>query len=178
MNGIVASEEFLTLLTGHQRRLAGYVRALVPQRADADEVLQEVNLYLCRHAADFELGTDFAAWAMRMAHFRVLQWRDRRSRDKLVFDAVLLEHLAVAAQSLDLDVDRRRAALEDCLKQLSSQDYELVHQLFFGEAAMTPARLAESMGRSAKGIYASLNRVRMRLFDCVRRKLAREDHAV
>jgi hypothetical protein len=44
-------EQIVHLITRHQRQLAVYVRSLVPQRADAEEVLQEVNLsrfQLCR----------------------------------------------------------------------------------------------------------------------------------
>src|SRR5437773_2214535 len=110
------------LLTSHQRRLMGYLQALVQNRSDAEELLQETNLYICRHAAEFQPGTDFNAWALRIAHFRMLEWRKRQSRDRLVFDDSMLERLAVAAQSVDTQADRRRDALEGCLERLTPDE--------------------------------------------------------
>jgi RNA polymerase sigma-70 factor (ECF subfamily) len=122
MDGLIDSDQFLMLLTSHQRRLVGYLRTLVPNRADAEEILQETNLYICRHADEFKLGTDFAAWALRVAHFCTLAWRERQSRDRLVFDDSLVERLAVAVRSLDTPSERRRDALEGCLKKLAPSE--------------------------------------------------------
>ena len=174
MDGLIIDDQFLTLLNSHQRRLVGYLRALVPNRADAEEVLQEVNLYLSQNAGSFELGTDFAAWALKVAHFRVLKWRRRQSRDRLVFDDSLLERLAVTAESLDTCSARRQGALEECLGQLAPNERDLIRQ-FYGELGATPQSLASSMGRTVQGVYVTAHRIRVRLFECIQRKLAAED---
>lgn len=176
MDGLIGNEQFLILLTSHQRRLAGYLRTLVPNRTDAEEVLQEVNLHLCRHAGEFQMGTDFAAWSLRVAHFRVLRWRERRSRDRLLFDDDLIERLAVAAQSLDAQGEGQLAALEKCLAKLASREYELITQLYSTPDA-TPQGVAGQVGRSAKGIYTSLKRIRLKLLECIQRTLSAEEHA-
>ena len=176
MDGLTGNEQFLVLLTTHQRRLVGYLRLLVPNRADADEVLQEVNLYICRHADEFQPGTDFAAWALRIAHFCVLKSRDRKSRDRLVFDDALLERIAVSAQAIDSQVDRRRDALDACLRKLATHERQLITRLY-SEPDATPQRLAESIGRRASGIYVSLKRIRLKLLECIRRTMAAEDRS-
>jgi RNA polymerase sigma-70 factor (ECF subfamily) len=176
MEKIVLNEQFLELLTSHQKRLAGYLRMLVPNRIDAEEVFQETNLYICRHADDFQLGTDFSAWVLKVAHFCVLTWRERRSRDRLTFDDSLLEQLATSAQTAINRSDRRRDALEACLDKIPPQDRSLVMQLY-NDPEMTPQGLAAMVGRSTKGIYESLTRIRLRLLDCVRRTLAAEDRS-
>jgi RNA polymerase sigma-70 factor, ECF subfamily len=173
MDGLVDNDQFLTLLTSHQRRLAGYLRALVSNRADTEELLQEVNLYICRHADDFKLGTDFAAWVLKIAHFRVLAWRQRQSRDRLVFDDSLVEQLAVEIRSVDTPSERRRDALERCLKKLPPPEHELITQLY-GDPKTTPQCLAERLGRSLNAIHISVHRIRARLFDCIQRTLAAE----
>lgn len=172
---LIENQQFLMLLIGHQRRLQGYVRALVPNRADAEEVLQEVNLYVCQHSEDFQTGSDFAAWILKVAHFCVLKWRDRRSRCRLVFDDSLIEKLAVAAESFDIQGDRRQLALDGCLEKLPLHKRELITQ-FYGEHGATPQSLAERVGRNVKGVYVSVHRIRVRLFDCIRRALAAEEH--
>ena len=66
------SNEFVSLLTASQRRLYAFICTLVIDRTDADEVLQETNLALWEQAERFEAGTDFVAWACRVAHYKVL----------------------------------------------------------------------------------------------------------
>jgi RNA polymerase sigma-70 factor (ECF subfamily) len=174
MAGIIDNEQFLMLLTAHQRRLMGYVQSLVPNRLDAEDLLQEVNLYLCRHAGEFQLGTDFTAWALRIAYFRVVEWRERDSRNRLIFDDSLIERLAVAAQGTDSAGDKRRDALEECLQKLAQNEREMITQ-FYGESKETPQELATRIGRSIKGVYVSVYRIRIKLFDCIRRSLASEE---
>jgi RNA polymerase sigma-70 factor (ECF subfamily) len=172
---VIDHQQFLTLLTSHQRRLVGYVRALVPNRTDAEEVLQEVNLYVCQHEDEFQAGTNFAAWVLKVAHFCVLKWRDRRVRERIVFDDALIERLAVAAKSFETQEDRRQSALDACLEKLEPLDRKLVTE-FYGELGATPQSLADQIGRSVNGLYVSVYRLRIRLFDCIRRTLAAEDH--
>src|SRR5262245_45852313 len=111
----------------------GYVRALVPNKSDAEEILQEVNLYICRHADEFQADTNFAAWAIRIAHFTVLAWRERQTRDRLVFDDSILERLATVSASFDMQDDRRQAALETCLEKLTSREHVLITQFYGGQ---------------------------------------------
>ena len=77
MQNLDPNDQVVTLLTGHQQALLQYIRTLLPRRADAEEVLQEVNLYLWRNRDDFEPGTNFSAWAYKTARFHVLSFRKR-----------------------------------------------------------------------------------------------------
>lgn len=176
MTNLSPAEQFLSQIVDHQRRLAGFVRALVPDRDDADDVLQEVNIYLWRHSADFVPGTNFAAWMLRVARFQIMAWRKRQSRERLVFDDALFERLAESATTLDTTINRQQDALEFCMAALPDRDRELITQLY-ADARLTPQSLAQHIGRSAKGIYASLNRIRLKLLECIERTMASEDRS-
>src|SRR5687767_8306659 len=78
-----AVEEFVRLLSQNQRRLLLYVLTLVPRLNDAEEVVQETNLVLWRDYANFQPGTNFVAWAFKVAFFQVLAWRKKKQRDRL-----------------------------------------------------------------------------------------------
>src|SRR6516165_3336353 len=78
-------EEFVRLLGQNQRWLLIYVTSLVPVWSDTEEVIQETNLVLWREFDRFESGTNFTAWAFRVALNQVLAWRKRRRRDRLEF---------------------------------------------------------------------------------------------
>jgi RNA polymerase sigma-70 factor (ECF subfamily) len=172
----VENSQFLTLLTTHQRRLIGFLRTLVPNRNDAEEILQEVNVYIWEHADEFEPGTDFAAWALKIAHFCVLTARKRQSRDRLLFDDTLFDRLSATAYSLDPQRSRHKDALESCLQKLRSRERELITQLY-SEAAISPQTLAQRLGRSVKGLYVSIYRIRVKLLECIERTLTAEDRA-
>ena len=64
-------------MTKYERMVYGYILSLVPNWADADEILQETNIRLWEEFEKFQPGTNFAAWAIRVAHFQVLTWRKR-----------------------------------------------------------------------------------------------------
>ena len=55
-------------------------------------------MVLWRDAARFQPGTDFRAWAYRVAYYQVLAQRRKHDRDRLRFDESLL---TVLAEQLD-----------------------------------------------------------------------------
>ena len=85
------SEEFVRLLTEAQGPVYGYLLTLIPDRNRARDLLQETNITLWKKAATFEEGTNFNAWACKIAYFHVLSFRRKMAREKLVFDDDILE---------------------------------------------------------------------------------------
>jgi hypothetical protein len=56
-------------MTRHERLVYGFMLSLVPNWADADEILQETNIRLWDEFEKFVPRTNFAAWAVRIARF-------------------------------------------------------------------------------------------------------------
>jgi RNA polymerase sigma-70 factor, ECF subfamily len=168
-------EQFVALITRYQRRLQVYVRGLVPHSADAEEVLQEVNLFLWRNAEEYRPGSDFGAWAYKVAYFHVLTYRKRLARNKLRFTDALLQQLAESGSAVAEATDRRQDALEHCIQKLPEADRQLVHLRYQGGSSVQ--ELADELKRSAKAIYRSLDRIHLALLECVRRRLQAEDGA-
>lgn len=162
----------MQLLTQYQRRLLVYIRTLIPQRSDAEEVLQEVNLFIWRRSDDFELGTDFGAWAYKIAYFHVLTYRKKMARQKLRFSDDLVAQLADSAAESAERSDRRQEALEHCLGKLPDPDRELVRLRY--EVGGTAQALGAQLGRSAKAIYYALNRIHLNLLTCIENSLRSE----
>ena len=53
--------DFLRLFTAHELAIRAHVRRLVPTRADADDVVQEVAVVLWQKFATFRHDADFRA---------------------------------------------------------------------------------------------------------------------
>src|SRR5688500_10238609 len=87
-------DEFVRLLGENQRRISLYVMGLVPNWNDAEEIVQETTVVLWQEFAEFESGSNFAAWACKVAYFGVLAWRKRRSREKLQFSSEFLASIS------------------------------------------------------------------------------------
>lgn len=62
--------EIMRLLAGQQRRLYGYVLTLITDPVAADDILQQTNLVVLQKADEFEVGTNFNAWASKIAYFQ------------------------------------------------------------------------------------------------------------
>jgi RNA polymerase sigma-70 factor (ECF subfamily) len=166
------TEQIMQLLTQYQRRLHVYIRSLVPNRTDAEEVLQEVNLFIWRQADEFKLGTDFGAWAYKIAYYHVLTYRKRLARQKLRFSDALMEQLAESAAASAEMTDQRQEALEKCIEKLRKEDRDLVRLRY--EVGGTAQALANKLGRTAKAIYYALNRIHLSLLTCIERSLRSE----
>ena len=162
---------FLRLFLENQKRLYAYVLTLVPHRADADDVLQEVSFLLWDKFDPENPPDDFAAWGCRIAYFKVLEFFKKNRRSRVRFSQEMLERLSetLIDQAEVLQLDERREALAGCLGRLGSKDRELLTQRF-AEGATTESTAA-TVGRSVAAVYQALSRVRQSLLDCVHRSL-------
>lgn len=163
-------DRFVELLTGVQQRLTRYIRTLVPNRTDADEVLQETNLYLWRHAEEYQWGTNFAAWACKTAYYHVLTYRKHQARDRLHFSDALVEQLSRAAAPLGESVSYEVEAFESCMAKLPVEDRELIELRYQPEA--TVQTVAVKLGRTPKAVYHALARIRLWLLECMQRAIS------
>lgn len=170
------SAEFIEQVTRAQRPLHAFVLSLVRNVADADDVLQETNLVLWRKSAEFEPGTNFDAWAFRIAQFQVMAFRKRAQRSKLHFDDGLLELLAAdAADEFGRGHDARQNALSACLQKLKPDQRKLIAVRY--EPGGCVNDIAASQGRSPKAVSEALRRIRRTLMTCIESTLAKEVEA-
>ena len=163
--------DFVRLLTRHERQVYAYILSLVPNWADADEILQETNIRLWDQFDQFKPGTDFGAWARTVAHYQVLTFRKRVGRERLHFsqefvDAVQTEYDTSASASI---LDERRDALASCVEKLSPGQQEMLRQAYSHEHSIKD--VAVQLKRPAGAVYRALSRIRRTLHDCVSESL-------
>jgi RNA polymerase sigma-70 factor, ECF subfamily len=165
-----SKREFVVLLTKHERMIYGYVLSLVPNMADADEIVQETCLRLWDEFDRYVPGSSFAAWALTVAHYEVLTWRKRASRSKLVFDDALVELIAKERGVVERSAGPRHEALADCLGELSDRNQRLVAECY--GAGRKIKDVAAKLQRTEASVYKALERVRTALHQCIERKLS------
>lgn len=161
--------QFLELLTAHDRALALYVHGLVPRDAAAEDILQQTKLLLWKHFDDFTPGTNFPAWARKIAFHQILTHRRQRKRDHLCLDKEALEALGHAVSELAEESSPRAEALRECLHRLPGEHRQLVTLRYYEELEID--QIAQRVRRTEGAVYRALSRVRMALMDCVQRKM-------
>jgi RNA polymerase sigma-70 factor (ECF subfamily) len=168
---------FLRLFLQNERRLYAYILTLLPNRADADDVLQEASLVMWDKFDERAPPGDFVAWGCRIAYFKVLDFHKKSQRCRVRFSQALLERVAetAAEQAATLQLDERREALAACVEKLSPKDRDLLSRRFASGA--TTRSTAVQVGRSVDAVYKALARIRQALFDCVTKALAQERQA-
>jgi RNA polymerase sigma-70 factor (ECF subfamily) len=165
-------KELVALMTQHQRRIFSYIYTMVPNRYDAEDLLQETSMVICEKFDDFEPHTDFVAWACQIAYWRIRYARQKFARSKVIYQQELVDALAQTAAVMREELDERHEALAQCLQKLPQRDRELVLTRYEPGSGVPEA--AKRSGRSLEAAYKALARIRKLLFDCVTHQLANE----
>ena len=163
-------EPFVYAILSAQDVIYAYLMTLTGNPSDAEEVLQETNLRLCRQSEELPNIRDFRAWACRIAYFEVLSHRKRRVRDRHTFDDELLESVAKTAAGRAEDFERRQAVLEECLEKLPSRHRKMIQNRYSPGGSVR--QLAEETGRTPASVSQTLYRLRSALLRCIQSALA------
>src|SRR5689334_20301944 len=158
-------KRLMALMTRHQRQIFAYIYALVPNRYDAEDLLQETSLVICEKFQEFEDGTDFVAWACQIAYWRVRYSRQKYARSKVVFNQEIVDAVAQTASTMIEELDDRHIALARCLQKLPARDRDLL--LVRYEPGSGVEEAARRSGRTLQTAYKALARLRKLLLDCV-----------
>ena len=163
---------FVELLTQHQRKLYSYIYTLVPNVTDSDDLLQETNLVLWNKRSEYKMGTNFSAWACRIAYFNVQNFLRAKGRSRALFSEKLLSDIS------ELLVDRTEVhtvysiLMITCLEKLSSTSRQLLKLCYDGNESIQ--EVAKQMGRPVGSIYSTLSQIRRKLWECVQYALREE----
>jgi RNA polymerase sigma-70 factor (ECF subfamily) len=165
-------QEFVKLLTAHQRDLYTYINTLLAGDFATADVLQDTNLDLWRRLEEFDFNRPFLPWAYGFAYQRVLAYRKTRCRSRLVFSEQAIQLISEAYVSDPMPADLRLSALQNCLDKLENKQIRLIRDRYIGK--MSVNALAGRLGSTASQISARLYRIRRTLAKCVEATLAAE----
>lgn len=166
-------EQFTRLWTKAQPAVASYLGALLIDFRDAEDVLQNVAVACLRKFADYDPQRPFTAWALGVARLEAMHLRRTRARCRLVFDDELLEWVAAASEEIAPELERRSAALRECLKRMPDRASRLL-ALHYGES-LKPTDIAGRVAMAVLAVRVALSRARAVLRECIERRLRTED---
>ncbi len=164
--------DFVARLTASQGALYSFIVSLMGGLEQANDVLQETNLKLCRKAAQYDAEQPFLRWAYVFARNEVMSWRTRQARSRLVFDDELVTKIAAIFESVEGGAERELSALEKCVEKLPERQRALVASRYGrGEALQ---EIAARLDMPENAVAALFYRLRKALAKCVELSLGGE----
>ncbi len=160
-----AQQRFLSLFLRSEREIFRYVAALVPNVADAEDIVQQTALALWEKFDAYDPNQPFTPWACRFALNKAKQWIDRRQRWRALLENGLAEELERRREELKPELESRLSHLEQCLKRLPPEQRDLMEGYYHRRHAI--GVLAQKAGRTAAATYKTLQRVRQALQSCI-----------
>jgi RNA polymerase sigma-70 factor (ECF subfamily) len=160
---------FDQIVADFQAQVRAFFRSRMRDPHAADDLSQECFVIAYRRLADFDPQRPLGAWLRGIA-VNVLR-NHLRSRGKSVVYSDEIETLLapVDAAPSALETDDAVLALRDCLKLLAPDAGELVKKRYI--QGLSVAEICRLAGMKHSAATMALHRVRLRLKECVGRKL-------
>ncbi len=166
-------EEFAEQVRLATSRILSYIQAMLLNWNDTEDLFQETCLTLWEKYDEFQPGTSFLAWALRIAQNKVLNFQKKQAR-RTAFTARLRDALLteVADRGIETAADNL-SALSGCMERLAENDRQMLKRCYIED---TPIRqIADALARSPKSVQNSLHRIRCWLLECIKRELRRQE---
>ena len=160
-----AQQRFLSLFLRSEREIFRSVAALVPNVADAQDIVQQTALALWEKFDAYDSSQPFTPWACRFALNKTKQWIERRQRWQALLEGGLVEELAQRRDELRPEIETRLKHLEGCLNKLPAEQRAIVEGYYYRRDGIE--KLAEHAGRTVAATYKTLQRIREALQLCI-----------
>ena len=168
-------ERFTEHLAECQAYLFGNVFAMVQNVADAEDICQRASVILWGKFDQYVEGTNFRAWALKIAQYEAMNFVRRRRRDRLFLCEQALEAL-IEQQTRDERTEASNEGittrLNHCLDKLPQHQRQLI-KLYY-EGSGTISQIAKALSRSENAVRVAMHRTRLVLRDCVDSSRAEE----
>jgi len=158
-----AEEQLFEFLTA---RFRVFVCQRVWNDADAEEVVQEAMITICREYRQLEFETSFAAWAYKVLKNRILAYISARKRrfDREVSAGDRLGNQVPAVATVGTELKDK---LLTCLKKVGRVNRRYARVLNFSYQGYQTDEICRQMDLKPNTLYSLLSRARKMLETCL-----------
>lgn len=163
---------FIGLLVPNQTRIQAFILTLVPNVNDAEDIYQETVSMMWDKIDTFKMGTDFVAWAVTIAKFKVLEFRAKQKKSKIQFTDKIYETIESSAGSKIHAVQDRLDVLKRCIWELSEQEKDLLKLRY--DLDLSFQKISLRIGKTAPAVQRTIAIIHSKLALCARRVFRQE----
>jgi len=160
--------DYARRLLATQPRLRAYVRSMVFNSGDVDDILQDVATIGWQRFATYDAARPFDAWLLGVARNLVFQYFDKQKNRSVLLSDEALQQLDAVAFDASGKANQLQDALETCLGKLAKDDYELVSLRYEGDT--NNRVIAKQLKVSESKISRTLNRIYAQLLLCIKQQ--------
>lgn len=161
---------FQELFLAHRKAIYSFIYVHIGNTADADDLFQDVCVVLWRRFDQFQVGTNFQAWAKQICRNVIMDFRKRRRRRPVKgLDNDIMDLLLQRYGHMQDQVEDRLETLHTCVDKLNFRDRHLVRMAY--DQAKAVKVIAQEVEVSVQRIYKRLGTIHGTLLQCVRRTL-------
>ena len=164
-NDKTKNARFIRLYTSTQSKLYSYILAVVHNRSDADELLQETSVILWDKFDSYKDDYSFSAWAIGIAKNKIFEYLRENKKTKKIFSDVVYEQFAKVAEISTDDTLERMDVVKECINKLGSSDHNLMTYKYYNNNSVH--QISQLTGRSTNSLYKSFTRIIVQLRRCV-----------
>lgn len=165
-------EAWSALVSATMRQLYRLCASYAPSAAQAEELTQEVYFKLWENLHRYRAGSNFMAWAWRVARNLLIDAhrRCRREREAAWLDSEILDLLPGSDDPAQQTERRQRLSMiATALRSLNEELAELI--LLRDFAGLSYQEMAEGLNLPLGTVKSRLNRARLELATAVRRRM-------
>ncbi|MEN6308397.1 MAG: sigma-70 family RNA polymerase sigma factor [Anaerohalosphaeraceae bacterium] len=164
--------EFIELLTKNYCRINSFIFCMVPNETDSEDIMQETTALMWEKFDQYKPETNFVAWALTVAKFKILSYQRDKKRNRIQLDehvSEMIEATSKARLTNDTTADKI-IALKKCIQKLSRKERNLI--LLKYSNGLSNDKLADREGISMPTIYRYLSRIYLNLLHCINQSLS------
>ena len=162
---------YAEIVRQYQKDVTKVVAAMLFDRQESEDLVQQVFLRAFDRLDQFEQGRDLGLWLKGIARNTVrmhLRRRKTRQRHLQAYREWLIRQDDGSAAGDYLDA--RHRALQECLDGLPERARRIMHMRYREELAI--GKISKAVGKSIDAVTKALSRIRENLRDCIREKVA------
>lgn len=170
-----SARQAFALWTRAQPAVSAFVNAMVHDRADRDDVLQDVAVAVLEAFPRYDAARPFLPWAMGVARIVVADAMRRRGRRPAIVAPEAVDAMIGAISEVSEEERGRMRHLVHCVGRLDGRSRHACELRY--RAGLSPARVAEAMGIQPNTASKILQRVREQLRECIESRVRSEARA-
>ncbi len=173
MEPLTHTQQVQNLFVRNTGQIKGFILGLIPDFSETEDILQEVFMMITRQADEFELGTNFLAWAHAIARLKVKESYRRQKRLPYLLSNEVMQTLSEVVPEDEGIWERRHQALAGCLDAIAPKARRIMELRYV--QGLVPSDIAEAISWSVGAVNVQLARSRKYLRECSQRKLLKEN---
>ncbi|MEM9347819.1 MAG: sigma-70 family RNA polymerase sigma factor [Planctomycetota bacterium] len=152
-----------------QNSVRAYINASVRDMHDRDDVLQSTVQYLIEHFSEYDPQRPFIAWAVGIARYRVLDYRQKKSLHGRELGGNALELVTEAFIEHRNDLEPRFDALKQCLQTLNKKQLKMISRKYYDGSSIEV--IAKEFEIKPNTLAVMIRRIRLALGKCIDKRI-------